>query len=366
MAWNICAQGQNYRIATFAGGAPPPSPVRALDMAIGIVFGIAADRTGNVYFTNIDYNCIFKLTPDGALIRFAGNGRPGYSGDGGPARDASLHLDYGSGFLAPVGIAVADDGNVFVADLVNARVRRISADGKIETVAGNGTLGSSGDGGAATSAQLNVPVAVAVDRAGGLYISDRANYRVRKVSPAGIITTVAGNGSSEGPAGDGGPATSAVVVPGGIAVDRAGNLFIAEHGGRIRKVSPDGIIATVAASNVPPLGAFGIAVDPHDNLLVAHGQRLLKVSADGTLGVVAGNGTPGYSGDGGPAVEAQLGTLLAVAADANGNILVASDARIRKIAADHTITTVAGNGAFGPRTTGTPSRATAEERSTRN
>jgi sugar lactone lactonase YvrE len=349
---NVCAQDLEYRISTFAGGAPPPSPVRALDTAIGIVFGIAADRTGNVYLTNIDYNCIFQVTPDGALIRFAGNGRHGYSGDGGPATDASLHLDYGSGYLAPVGIAADDDGNVFVADVVNARIRRISRDGIIETVAGNGTLGSSGDGGPATAAQLKVPVAVAVDRAGSLYISERAGYRVRKVSPAGIITTVAGNGSPEGPAGDGGPATSAVVVPGGIAVDRSGNLFLAEYSGRIRRVSPDGKIATVAAANGAPLGAFGIAIDPHDNLLVTQGQRLLKLSADGMLGVVAGTGTPGYSGDGGPAVDAQLGNVLAVGVDGNNNIFVTSDARIRKIGADNIITTVAGTGVWGPRMTG--------------
>ena len=182
----------------------------------------------------------------------------GYSGDNGPATSAEL--------AGPTGVALDASGNLYIADYGNNRIRKVSPSGIITTVAGNGTDGFSGDNGPATSAELADPWGVALDASGNLYIADIYNNRIRKVSPSGIITTVAGNGTG-GYSGDNGPATSAELYdPSGVALDASGNLYIADYGNdRIRKVSPSGIITTVA-----------------------------------------GNGTVGYSGDNGPATIAEL------------------------------------------------------------
>jgi trimeric autotransporter adhesin len=151
----------------------------------------------------------------------AGNGIQGYSGDGGPATSAKL--------AAPTGVAIDSAGNLFIADFDNSRIRKITPDGVISTVAGNGTLGYSGDGSQATSAKLDTPEGVAVDSAGNLFIADTYNNRIRMVTPGGVINTVAGNGTL-GYSGDGGQATSAKLdYPAGVAVDSAGNLFIADN-----------------------------------------------------------------------------------------------------------------------------------------
>ena len=179
-----------------------------------------------------DYFRIRKLSPDGTIITVAGNGTRGYSGDGGPGVDAQLSS-------AVDGLAVDAGGNLFIGDDLNRRVRRVSPDGIITTVAGNGSLGHSGDGGQATSAELYAPGWVALDGVGNLFISEIGN--IRKVSPNGIITTITGNGAPlAGYSGDGGPASSATGVWGPLAVDGTGNLFIA-FGGHVRKISPDGI-----------------------------------------------------------------------------------------------------------------------------
>src|SRR5262249_43599938 len=150
----------------------------------------------------------------------AGNGTSGYSGDGGPATSAQLNV--------PFGVAVDGAGNLYIADLRNSRIRKVTTDGLISTVAGNETTGYSGDGGPATSAQLNSPNGVAVDGAGNLYIADYSNNRIRRVTTDGLISTVAGNGT-RGYSGDGGPATFAQLSgPAGVALDAAGNLNIAD------------------------------------------------------------------------------------------------------------------------------------------
>jgi uncharacterized protein (TIGR03437 family) len=209
----------------------------------------------------------------------------------------------------------------------------------ISTVAGNGTSGFSGDNGQATSAQLNYPSAVAVDSAGGLYIADAGNYRIRKVSN-GVITTVAGNGKP-GSSGDNGPATSAELAePGGVAVDSAGNLYIAA--GSVRKVTPAGIISTVAGSG------GGIAVDSAGSLYIADGYSSVRKVSNGVTTTVAGSATQGFGGDGGPATSAQLSLPMAVAVDSAGNLYIADYAnqRIRKVS-NGVITTVAGGAAYG-------------------
>ena len=215
----------------------------------------------------------------------AGSGTPGYGGDGGAAASAQLNL--------PIGVAVDSSGNVYIADFGNSRVRKVSASGAIiGTVAGSGSTGYSGDGGPAANAQLNGPQGVAVDAAGNLYIADTENNLIREVTPAGLIATVAGN-SVAGYSGDGGQATSAQIGnPVGVAVDAAGNIFTVDASNRVRQVYPNGLIATIA-----------------------------------------GNGSRGYSGDGGLATQAQLNSPSAIALGSNGNLYVADDGQQRRPAA---------------------------------
>jgi DNA-binding beta-propeller fold protein YncE len=205
---------------------------------IGSLQGIAADRWGNLYLSDTDHNRIRKIDTTGTITTVAGTGVAGFSGDGGPATSAQLNLPYG--------IAVDLAGNLYIADLNNSRVRRVTPDGAIQTYAGSGGQGSSGDGGPATSAQMLEPRNVAVDAAGNLYISEFGGNRVRKVTPDGRIATAAGTGIA-GYSGDGNPATMAqLAFPAGLAVDRQGDLYIADsQNQRIRKVLPSGQISTV-------------------------------------------------------------------------------------------------------------------------
>ncbi len=275
------------------------------------------------------------------ITTVAGNGTAGFSGDSGPATSASLD--------EPLGVAVDGAGNLFIADRGNHRIRKVSTNGTITTVAGNGTADFSGDSGPATSASLDRPYGVAVDGAGNLFIADRWNERIRKVGANGTITTVAGNGTF-GFSGDSGPATSATLNgPRGVAVDDAGNLFIADYDNhRIRKVSANGIITTVAGNGTrgfsgddgPATSASlffptGVAVDGAGNLFIADfgNQRIRKVSANGTITTVAGNGTEDFSGDSGPATSASLALPHSVAVDGAGNLFIADsdNHRIRKV-----------------------------------
>ncbi len=323
--------------------------------------GVAMDPAGNLYIADTFNNRIRKVNPSGIITTVAGDGQEGFSGDGGPATSASLN--------EPAGVAVDPAGNLYIADHGNDRIRKVSPDGIITTMAGNGGFRFRGDGGPATSASLNEPAGVAVDPAGNLYIADQFNDRVRKVSPGGIITTVAGGGSPLFPdIGDGGPATSASLnEAAGVAVDPAGNLYIADQfNDRVRKVSLGGVITAVAGGGsplFPDIGdggpatsaslnrPAGVAVDAAGNLYIADtfNDRIRKVSLDGTITTVAGNGDLGFSGDGGPAVNASLARPTGVAVDAAGNLYIADQLnhRIRKVDTGGVITTVAGSGAAG-------------------
>ena len=287
-------QGQQYLISTFAGGGPPlPAPAPGLNISFGYAVNVAADSAGNVYIASYDFSSVFKLDQNGMLAQFAGNGRAGYSGDGGPATSAQLNR--------PLGVELDAAGNLFIVEW--GHVRRVAPNGIITTVAGAGNRGFSGDGGPATDAQIapGTLAPLAVDSAGELFLAESGNYRVRKVSTSGIISTVVGTGT-QGFSGDGGPATAAqVYAPNAVAVDSTGNLFIAD-GSRVRKVSPDGIISTVAGTGSPTCClAQALAVDRSGNLFFEdNSDRLQKLSTDGTISTVAGNGSLGYSGDAGP------------------------------------------------------------------
>jgi len=285
-------------------------------------YGVAVDSAGNLYIADQENNCIRKVA-DGVIATVAGNGTRGFSGDGGPATGAQLWV--------PQGVTVDSAGNLYISDMDNHRIRRVS-NGVITTVAGNGTAGFSGDGGPATSAQLQYPQGIAVDYAGNLYIADTGNRRIRKVSK-GVITTVAGNGWP-GYSGDNGPATSAMFFPSGIAVDSASNLYISDSGSeRIRKVS-NGVITTVAGNGTagfsgdggPATSAGlwtpqGVTVDSAGNLYIAdQGNHRIRKVSNGVITTVAGGGSS--LGDGGPATSAQLDPE-GVAVDASGNLFVA-------------------------------------------
>ncbi len=308
---------------------------------------IAVDGAGNLYIADGDglfladgsNNRVRLVTTDGLINTVAGDGTTGSIGDGGPAVQASL--------ANPSGVTVDGAGNLFIADLSNYRIRKVTPGGGISTVAGSGLIGYNGDGILATAAALNFAAATAVDGAGNLYIADLGNARVRKVTPGGVISTVAGNGTT-GFGGDGGQAIFAALnQPSGVAVDGSGNLFIADFGNhRVRKVTPAGVISTVTAAATGP---SGLAFDGSGNLYIADStnSRIRKLTPGGvTSTVVAGSFSSGFSGDGGPATSATLSGPVGIAVDADGNLFIAdrNNNRIRKVTPDGIINTIAGNG----------------------
>ncbi len=252
--------------------------------------------------------------PAPTLELLAGTGVPGYLGDGGPAIDAQLDQ--------PMGVAVDAAGNVLVADLSN-RIRKITPDGVITTVAGSGIAGFAGDGGPATDAQLNHPTGVIVDATGGILIADQHNHRIRRVDPSGTITTVAGTGFAGNRVGDGGPALQAELnLPTTLALDAEGGILIAEMGERlVRRIDPDGTLTTIAGDgasgydgdNKPATEASltkptGLAVTRAGDVLIADqgDQRVRRVDPTGVIHTIAGTGLAFSTGDGGPASAASL------------------------------------------------------------
>jgi uncharacterized protein (TIGR03437 family) len=311
-------------------------------------WGLAADSHGNIYIGDSGNHTIRKIASNGIISTVAGTAVRGSSGDGGNATHAQLNQ--------PLGIAIDPAGNLFIAECLGARIRKVSAAGVISTVAGTGVPGYAGDGGPAVSAQLACPHGVAADASGNVYIADTGSQRVRKISAAGLISTIAGNGLN-GFAGDGGPAVKAqLFAPSNLALDSTGNLYIADTGNnRIRRISLDGVIDTVAgggqvpvASNndgVPATAATlgapqGVAVDSAGNLYIAEtqGNHIRRVSPAGIISTIAGRALygylayfdgnldlylRGYSGDGGPSVTARTGMPYSLAVDPNFNVYVA-------------------------------------------
>jgi sugar lactone lactonase YvrE len=333
---NIITTVAGNGIATYAGDGGA-----AISASLYYPNGVAFDAFGNLYIADSVNERIRRVDTNGIITTVAGKSGSGYSGDGGAGTNASLTY--------PTGVAFDAFGNLYIADYSNNRIRKVDTNGIIATVAGNGTNSYSGDGGAATNASLNKPYGVACDAFGNLYIADQANSRIRKVDINGIITTVAGNGTN-GYSGDGGAATNASLYAlTGLAFDAFGNLYIADQANsRIRKVDINGIITTVAgngnysysgdggaATNASLYSPYGVAFDVFGNLYIADqgNARIRKVDANGIITTVAGNGTNGYSGDGGAATNASLNFPLGTALDASGNLFIADqyNNRIRKV-----------------------------------
>jgi sugar lactone lactonase YvrE len=321
-------------------------------------YSVTVDSSGNIYFPEWNNYRVRKVTAStGDISTVAGTGTGGYNGDGEAATSAELN--------GPQGVAVDKSGNLYIADTWNNRIRKVTVStGKISTVAGDGTKGYSGDGGAATSAELYYPEGVAVDNAGNIYIADVGNSRIRKVTVStGKISTVAGDGTL-GYSGDGGAATSAELYEAiDVAVDSVGNLYISDWGNaRIRAVNtgtakitianvaiPAGDIATIAGTGTfgfsgdggPAVSAemdepHGIAVDTSGNVYFADyfNDRIREITASsGDISTFAGDGTASYTGDGGAATSAGLDEPLGVAVDAGNNIYIADtfDYRIRVV-----------------------------------
>jgi sugar lactone lactonase YvrE len=336
------------------------------------------DADGNLFIADLGYGRVRKVSSTNNFINtVAGSSQLSFLGDNDLATNATV---------APLGIAVDAAGNLFIADVFNNRVRKVDVVSKIiTTVAGMGSS-YTGDGGPATAAALNVPFSIHLDSLGNIYIADTVNNRIRRVDVStGFITTVAGNGNL-GFSGDGGPAVKAELsFPQGVAVDNEGNIFIAEtfvH--RIRKVdsrtklivtiagtlgepgfSGDGSPASLAKLNLPR----GMAVDPVGNLYIADSgnHRIRKIdAATQVITTVAGTGTRGFSGDGGPALFAAFNEPWGIALDRAGNIYVADTSNfvVRKIdAKTGVVNTVAGTGSnpssTDPPPDGRPAIATA-------
>ena len=312
----------------------------AVAIAVGVLFAIAATSA---------YGAGSRT-----IVTFAGNasGLYGFSGDNGPATGALLH--------GPSGIAVDASGDVFIADSGNRRVREVSSGGVIKTIAGSGVAGYLGDGGPAAAARIS-PTSVAVDAVGNVYIGDCEHDVVRKVDPSGEITTYAGTGF-QGSSGDGGPATAAKLnCPVGLAVDGAGDLFIADRdNNRVREVT-SGTIDTVAGNGSAPVNSVlgnggpataaavtpeAIALDGKGDLFIAdaYENEVRKVDSGGTITTIAGRGRfePFNTGDGGPASSAALDYPAGIATDGDGDVFVTSLCRVRQIDPGGTIVTIAG------------------------
>jgi len=358
---------QAQTITTIAGDSTEGysgDGLAATDAELSGPHQVAFDSEGNMYIADENNNRIRKVTiSTGIISTIAGTATGGFSGDGAAATAAKLS--------GPGGVAVDDSGNVYISDGYNQRIRKVSAStGFISTIAGTGTASFGGDGAAATAALLNNPAGLALDNSGNLYIADMDNQRIRKITKStGIITTVAGSGTpgvyNGAYGGDGSAATAARLnIPLGVALDASGNIYIADSDNeRIRKVTlSTGKISTVAGSGS---GGFsgdssaataakfyrpdGVALDAGGNIYVADwgNNRVRIINNAGIINTYAGSGTAGFSGDGSSSALAELNAPICVATDANGNLYISDlgNNRIRKVSsvlgiaeADHSTT----------------------------
>ena len=362
----------SYTIDTVAGSSAVGDGGPATAASLSDAEGVAVDSTGNVFIADANDHRIRRIALDGTISTVAGDGFPGFRGDGGPASAARLNTPYGiavdpSGnlfiadlgnnrvrkiapggtittvngtekFLAPRNVSLDAAGNLYVSEFCGHRVRRVAVDGSITTIAGTGTASFSGDGGAANAAQLDYPAGLAFDSAGNLYIADSSNNRVREVLASGVITTVLGTGDP------GATLPNQLNVPTGVAIDSLGNLDVADSGNqRIQQLAPAGGLQTLPGSG------RDVAADRKGDLFIAAGSHVLELTPSLKLVTIAGGGAYLYGGDGGPATAARLNSPVAIALDAAGALYIADqrNSRVRKVDAAGTITTIAGDGTFG-------------------
>lgn len=327
--------------AAFAGDNGPATAASLNNPTV-----VAFRSDGGYYIADFSNHRIRLVDSTGNITTAAGNGVVGYSGDGGPAAQASLH--------DPTGVAVDSKGNVYIADAANDRVRKIDLNGTITTFAGNGTGGFGGDGAQATAAMLDCPTRVTFDGFDNLFIADQCNHRIRKVDTNGIITTVAGSGTPGaafgGFSGDGGPATAAQFKhPTAVTVDSGGNIYITDQvNNRVRRVDRSGTVTTVAGSGAAGFSGDGgaataaamttpgaVALDAAGTLYIADNinHRIRRVGSDGIITTVIGNGVQSSTGDGGPASAATLNNPFGISFDALGNLFIAESGanRIRRV-----------------------------------
>jgi sugar lactone lactonase YvrE len=338
--------------------------VSALTIPLVLPSAIVFDSAGNLYVAETGNHVVRKVDTNGNLTTIAGIGTQGFSGDTGPATSATLD--------SPQGLALDPANNLYIADTHNHRIRRLDlTTGLITTIAGS-TSGFSGDGAPALSAQLNLPTALAFDASGSLYFADTANHRIRRIDAStGLITTIAGTGT-QGYSGDGGAALSAAIdSPTGIAIDPSGNLYLADtHNHRIRKItSSTGLISTIAGTGVPgfsgdsaPASAatlalpHGLTADAAGNLYLADtaNHRIRRIDATtGLITTVVGDGTQTFSGDNGLPTAASLDSPTATSLSPASSLTLSDtgNQRIRQVEtqpAGSTITTIAGLGSTTP------------------
>ncbi len=340
------------------GHATAQTATQATTVPLLLPGGLAYDSAGNLYFAETANHVIRRVSPQGILTTVAGTGEQGFAGDSGPA--VSARLD------SPAAIALDSGGNLYLADTHNHRIRRVDATtGIITTIAGTGASGVSPNGVAATSARLDLPVALAFDGSQNLYFADARLHVIRRIAAStGLVTTIAGNGI-QGYSGDNGSALAASIdTPTGLAVDAANNLYLADtHNHRVRRVdAATGIISTIAGTGQPGFSADGatatsaridlprgLTLDASGNLFLvdALNHRIRRVDATtGQIATVAGNGTQAYAGDFGPAISAALNTPRAIALSP-ANLPTFSDTanqRIRQVDSAANIHTIAGLG----------------------
>jgi hypothetical protein len=343
------------------------------DTPIGSPGAVVADAAGNVYFSS-NPDRIYKVDAHGVFTRVAGTGEPGYAGDGGQARDARFYFPLSYLELAqdPIdyspligGLALDAANNLYVADAYNNRVRRIDGEGIVTTILGNGWRGNTGDGGPATNATVYWPQGMAFDKTGNLFVAS-AYGPLRTIAPTGLVSTIAQANCGASYLGPG------LCAPEGVAADAAGNVYAADGYCRVREIRTDGSTFTIAGDDRTPSGGFaftcgysgdggpatkaalsspyGVAVDAAGNVYIADtGNHCIRRISAGIITSFAGKCThPGFAGDGGAAADALLNHPRGVAVGADGSVYIADtdNNRVRKVAADGSITTIAGNGSL--------------------
>ena len=328
-------------ITTFAGGPFlfTGNGQAAVNAPLGFIFGITLDPFGNVVIADYGNSLVARFNPGGTVSVIAGNGIAlgVHTGDGGPALNAALN--------APVGVAYDSQGNLYIAEA--DRISRVSTQGIITTYAGGGNDPTSNGISALTAAISPTSGGIAVDPSGTVYFSDYPTNRVRKIAPDGTIATVAGTGGAGGFSGDLGPAISAQLNgPYGLALDRTGNLYIADTlNDRVRKVTPAGVISTFTSTY-----GTGLAFDNNGAFYLVGGGTVKKIAPGSSSPTLIGGspGSVGFSGDGGPPLGAQFALIMSVVADNQGNLFIGDveNDRVRQISANGIVTTVAGNGQF--------------------